>query len=237
MEIQKLLAKWNKEKNSYATKEVGSGVQKFVKDVLKSKYIFVKEFQSFLLRRVKARRMWFLRNDNEKGILLGIKAIKEFVRVPKINEKNQHIKDEIIKMAQAMLDLEEKTLGDLVDFGKVMVQKFDRVRVEGNHLILEKDGQKIKTAIRKNSDLVAKTINAKFGDQGLGFRSQTINLAELKTMVAVDFDLQKKIKDYLDDLVFALYFNVLMKKIGLVEAPKIKIECAKNPHYGLLAGA
>ena len=33
MEIKELQNKWSKEKSSYANKEVGSGVQKYVKDV------------------------------------------------------------------------------------------------------------------------------------------------------------------------------------------------------------
>jgi hypothetical protein len=62
-------------------------------------------------------------------------------------------------------------------------------------------------------------------------------LAELKTMPVIDFDLQGKIKDYIDDLVFALYFNIPLEKIGLERAQKIKTECSKNPHYSLLASA
>ena len=38
--ISRLQNKWNKEKEHYKSQEVGSGVQKFVKDVLKSAEIF-----------------------------------------------------------------------------------------------------------------------------------------------------------------------------------------------------
>ena len=37
MKIKELKNKWDKEKNSYASKEIGSGVQKYVKDILKGK--------------------------------------------------------------------------------------------------------------------------------------------------------------------------------------------------------
>ena len=40
MTIKELKSKWKKEQDSYKSKEVGSGVQKFVKDVLKSNEIF-----------------------------------------------------------------------------------------------------------------------------------------------------------------------------------------------------
>ena len=40
LSTQQLRTKWEKEKNSYKKQEVGSGVQKFVKDVFKSEDIF-----------------------------------------------------------------------------------------------------------------------------------------------------------------------------------------------------
>ena len=38
--ISQLKNKWNKEKEFYKTKEVGSGVQSFIKDILQSEEIF-----------------------------------------------------------------------------------------------------------------------------------------------------------------------------------------------------
>ena len=40
MKIKELKDKWAKESKSYAIKEVGDGVQKFVKDMLKSEDVF-----------------------------------------------------------------------------------------------------------------------------------------------------------------------------------------------------
>ena len=40
LNINELKSKWNKEKNSYTKQEVGSGVQKFIKDILKSEELF-----------------------------------------------------------------------------------------------------------------------------------------------------------------------------------------------------
>ena len=53
MNIKELKNKWSKEKENYKTQEVGSGVQKFVKDFLKSEDIFsLKEgLSSALLER------------------------------------------------------------------------------------------------------------------------------------------------------------------------------------------
>ena len=44
-----------------------------------------------------------LKSKNEKEYLIPIKGIKEYFRVPLITEKNQFIKDEVIKCTEEML--------------------------------------------------------------------------------------------------------------------------------------
>jgi hypothetical protein len=175
----------------------------------------------------------FFRNENEKDILIGIKTIKEFIRIPKINDDNQFIKKEIIKQTEEMLALEEKTLSDFVDFSRVMVQKFDDVFIESSNLILEKDKEKIKIQIKGDKDLVKKTINEKY-NKGLKLEKSKISLSDLKTLPVLDYDKQKELKDYIDDLVFALYFNIGLEKLGLDHAEKIKEKCSRNPYYDLV---
>jgi hypothetical protein len=46
---------------------------------------------------------------------------------------------------------------------------------------------------------------------------------------------EKEIKSYIDDLVFALYFNVPLTEIGLEKAPVIRAVCAENEFYGLVS--
>lgn len=92
-----------------------------------------------------------LKSEQEKDILIGLSVIKEFVRVPKITKDNQRIKEE-------MLGLEEKTLADFVDFSRVMIQKFDRVSVDGDNLVLEKDKEKVKLPIKENKDIIKKAL-------------------------------------------------------------------------------
>ena len=43
-----------------------------------------------------------------------------------------------------------------------------------------------------------------------------------------------KIKDYIDDLVFALYLNIGLEKLGLNHAEEIKAKCSRNPYYKLV---
>ncbi len=175
-----------------------------------------------------------LLQEQEHAFLLPIKAIKKYVRVPKINEDNQSVKEEIIKYTEELLKLEEKKLSDFVDFSKIMLQKFGRVLVEGNNLILEKDAEKIKLAITENQGLVKKSLNEKYGKRIIKLEKQKISLSELKDLPIIDYGKQEKIKDYIDDLVFASYLNIGLEKLGLNHAEKIKAKCSKNPYYKML---
>jgi len=175
-----------------------------------------------------------LKSEHEKNFLISTTAIKEFVRIPKITEDNQRTKEEIIKRTEEILALEEKRLTDFVDFSKVMLQKFDKVSVEGNDLILEKDDEKIKLAIKGNQGLVKKSLNEKYSKQMIELEKQKISLSELKDLPIIDYEKQQKIKDYIDDLVFALYSNIGLEKLGLNHAEKIKAKCSRNPYYKLV---
>jgi len=53
-------------------------------------------------------------------------------------------------------------------------------------------------------------------------------------LLIIDYEKQQKIKDYIDDLVFALYFNIGLEKLGLNHAEKIKAKCSRNPYYKLV---
>jgi hypothetical protein len=175
-----------------------------------------------------------LKNENEKEDLVPIKAIKEFVNVPKITENNQFIKDEIITRTDKMLTFEEIKLADLVDFSGVMMQKFDTVLVKGNNLILCKDKKENGLKIKCDKNLVEKTITEKYGSGELEFERDRITLSELKTLPAIDFEKQATLKDYIDDLVFALYFNIRLTKVGLDYAAEIKEKCQNDKFYQLL---
>ncbi len=174
-----------------------------------------------------------LKNEQEKEYLIPIKAVKEFVCAPKITKYNQIIKNEIIKQTEEMLRLEEKTLSDFVDFSKVMIQKFDSVSIESDNLILEKDKDKIKAQIRGDKNLVKKIIDEEY-NKGLKLDKLDISLSELKTLPVIDYDKQQELKNYIDDLIFALYFNIRLENLDLNKVAEIKTKCSKSSHYKLV---
>ena len=175
-----------------------------------------------------------LKSEQEKDYLVSTSAIKGFVRIPKSTEANRNVKTEIIKRTEKMLGLEEVKLADLVDFSKVMMQKFAAVSVKGDDLVLQKDKKERRLKIKANTPLVKKTIADKFGSEQLQFEREKIKLSELKSLPAIDFEKQTALKDYIDDLVFALYFNIRLTKVGLNQAAAIKKLCQNNKFYRLL---
>ncbi len=172
-----------------------------------------------------------LKAENEKDYLVSIASVKEFVRVPKIAQISQFIKDEIIKRAEEMLGLEEVKLADLVDFSRVLMQKFDSASVSDNNLILYRDKKQTRLRIKSNPSLIQKTTSDKYETGKMEFEKGLIKLSELKSLPVIDFDRQAALKDYIDDLVFALYFNVPLTKVGLEYTDQIKKLCKKSNYY------
>ncbi len=169
----------------------------------------------------------FLISQNEKDFLLSSHSIKNFIKIPKITDDNKEVKQEIIKQTEALLALEDLQLKDFVDF-TISKQKFKQVVIENDSLILidsenKKYPQKINSEVGFIRDLIEETYNQKFLPE--------ILLQDLKYIAAIDKQEQASIKDYIDDLVFALYFNIPIKKIGIQEASNIKTQCLKNQYY------
>lgn len=179
-----------------------------------------------------------VRNEEKLSFLLGLTPLKKFIRVPKITESNQFVKEEIIKMTEELLFQENVRLTNLVDFTGQMIQKVERVEIEDNNLVLIWDKGAIRKEYRIESDrdLVEKVIKENFSDKSNKklFQNEKIVVAELRSLFAVNHEKIKALKDYIDDLVFALYFNVPVKKIGLNRAKEIKKECEKNKFYKLV---
>lgn len=170
-------------------------------------------------------------NENEKDRLVGLSVIKEFIRIPRITNGNKHLKNLVINLTEQLLDLEKLTFTDLIDFPSVLKQKFDTVRVEGNNLILEEDSEKIELLIKENPSLVSRTIDRYYKYDGLILKDETISLSELMSLPTIDFEKQKEIKDFIDDLVFCLYFNVNVPKDKVSDAEFVKSLCQKNKFY------
>lgn len=173
----------------------------------------------------------YLKIPTEKEYLLAILPIKKYIKVPKITPKNQFIKDEVIVKTQEMLDLEHIVLEDLVDFRTVMMQKFDKAEIKKDSLILHYAGKEISCKIKSDLQSVENCIATHFHTK---LFNESIALQDLKKHSAFDQEKQNTIKNYIDDLVFALYFNVEIKNIGIENAEKIKQECQKNKFYTLI---
>ena len=90
------------------------------------------------------------------------------------------------------------------------------------------NGNIIEQKIKRKSDLVKSVIEEKFST------NDEISLNELKFSDCIDKEEQNIIKDYIDDLVFALYFNIDIKELGLSNSEKIKKLCQKNNFYSYI---
>ena len=157
-----------------------------------------------------------LKNENEKDFLISRSSLKDYIRIPKITSKNQKLKDRIIALTESMLALEDITLRDIVDFGRLNVQKFDTISIEKNELVLS-NGKEFRLKISAGkAPLVQKVVQEKYNDGG-SLTDQIISLPELKSLPAIDFDEQNTIKQEIDDLVFALYFDVPVKDVSTHE--------------------
>ena len=173
-----------------------------------------------------------LKLPNEQSYIVPLTAIKQYIRIPKITSENQKIKDKIIVQTEKMLDIENVTLKDLVEFKDLMIQRFDNIEIKDNNLIMTFNKIDYSCKIKKGKeDFVKKVILDKYFDNSLIFNRNFVTLQELKNTEAIDFEKQKEIKNYIDDLVFALYFGVELPNINFENAQVIEQLCNKNEFY------
>ncbi len=175
----------------------------------------------------------FLKIPTEKDYLVAILPIKKYIRVPIINSLNENIKKEIILSTFELLEMEKNTLSDLVDFKGIMLQKFETIAVSGTHLIIRYKDKETKCKINSNIDLVKGIVSnlnklGLFNEEGIG------SISILKSLAAFDKDYQSKLKNYIDDLVYALYFKINLVELGFEKAEEIKKICAEHQYYQLV---
>jgi hypothetical protein len=167
-----------------------------------------------------------LKNENEKEFLVAIQSIKQYIRVPKITAANGGIKEEIIKQTQILLDSEKHLLRDVVAFPDTHVLYFDKIKVEATRLVLYKNDKAYPCQITGQTALVKDFIDK----EGLTAKNE-IDFNNLRFSPLIDFDAQKEIKAYIDDLVFALYFNINLPSLGINKSPSIHKTCEENKFY------
>jgi len=163
-----------------------------------------------------------------------LSSIKQFIRIPKITLENKFIKNEIIKQTEHILELENYQLKDFVEFNTFM-QKFSSIKISENNLILiDNNGNEHNQKIKYKTDLLKKIIKEEqYKKNGL-FAKKEISLQDLKFMQIIDKEEQNKFKNYIDHLIFALYFDVKIEKIGINEFEKIKKNCETNKYYKIV---
>jgi len=160
-----------------------------------------------------------------------LSSIKELIRIPKITDKNQHIKEEIIKQTGYLLELEDLLLKDFIEFTTAK-QKFSNIIIQDNDLILvDNEGLETKQRIKSKANFVKKLIERNY-DGALCHKNE-ISLSEIKYIEAIDKKEQKQVKEYIDCLIFALYFDIDLKKIGFDYFKNIKNQCSTNEFYSL----
>ena len=172
-----------------------------------------------------------VKSENEMDVLFSITSIKTFIKIP-IIETNEVIKSEIISSTMEMLEMEKQVLQNHVEFKGIMVQRFDSVFIEKNKIGLKSKNQTITCKIIGDPEAVREAI-AKY-TSGKLFEEKSISLNDLKYTSAFNRQRQASIKDYIDDLVFALYFNIKLQDISIGNCGKIKAACAKNNFYELV---
>ena len=174
-----------------------------------------------------------LKIEQEKSFLLGLKAIKNFIRVPRITDKNQKIKDEIVNQTEKMLNLGDVLMKDILDFSNISIQKFSDVKIENKTLFLSTVNETVSLKIPANKTvMIENAIQDEYFAKGV--LSKEIILNDLKNLTVIDFEEQEKIKQYIDNLIFALYFDIEIQNIGIESTVEIENICRQNEFYSLL---
>lgn len=170
--------------------------------------------------------------SNEKiGMFMVIKRIKGFLRIPKITLHNAYLKTEIIETVEEMLKLESYELRHLIDFSDIMVQTCDDLYIEKGNLVMVKHDGQIKCKITSKPALVKQAIDEIKENKLFLSDNGKIQVYRIKAYRVIDHDLQSALKQYIDDLVFALYFGVDLGKATLKKADEIHAICRRNKFY------
>ncbi|HTE49027.1 MAG TPA: DNA methyltransferase [Candidatus Paceibacterota bacterium] len=142
--------------------------------------------------------------QNEKSFLIGIKTIKEFVRIPKIDSAEKESKKEsVIKLATRILELEKKSISDIVKINS-LIQRFDSMNVQKDKLILTENDNKYLFPIEKGYERVVSDSIKNYHDK-IGTPRKPISLMSIKEMPAIDSHTINALKNEIDELFMEMY--------------------------------
>lgn len=104
--------------------------------------------------------------------------------------------------------------------------------MNGEYLIICYKTNCIKCNIIGNVSLVQITLNENL--PSIIDENGIIGMNELKKIPVIDYEKQKQIKNYIDDLVFALYFKIKLTSIGFSDCEKVHTIVSRNKYYELI---
>ena len=171
--------------------------------------------------------------EQEKFYFFAIKRIKEYVRVPNLSNDLSAVKDEVIESVEALLALEDVNLSDLVDFTGTMMQRIDGARVKDGMLLLQRGESTVACPILRQPKLVAQVVQQHVTESALTGEGQ-IRLTGLRHLPAMDERKIRSLQEYIDHLLFALYYRVSLPRLGLAHSPEIQVACSQHECYGVI---
>jgi hypothetical protein len=151
-----------------------------------------------------------MKSEGEKDLLVQVKFIKEFVRIPKVDSDSQKVelKNKIIQLTEELIQNESTKLSDFVDFSALSMQKFEEVVVENDVLILKTGKNKSTCKIIQNNLLVKAFFESK---SRAYIENMTLNM--IKNEHIIDEKNQVELKNKIDNFVFCLYFNTSLNEL------------------------
>jgi type I restriction-modification system DNA methylase subunit len=169
-----------------------------------------KEEMLYLFGLLTSSLVWtflnaLLKLQNEQSFSLGIKTIKEFVRIPRLSSNVDTDKELLISLVDSLLKEDRKTVGDLVILD-TNLQRVDDVWIEGKKLFLQK-GPTVK--VLEVSPETAVTLDlgltAAFGVHHKGASNRAVFISELKSIPVTDQHRLESLRAQIDELVLKLY--------------------------------
>jgi type I restriction-modification system DNA methylase subunit len=150
-----------------------------------------------------------LSSDHEQALIIGIKSIKNFIRVPNIDtDQKKKWKLELVELAQRLLDCENVELQDLVDFDSDLLLRpqYESWSVHSGNLHLTIGNHTVNFAIKNksNESEIFETLESIYG-KPIVIGDNPILLSDLKKININSTKSQSKIKNQIDGLVLELY--------------------------------
>ncbi len=139
----------------------------------------------------------------EKDYSIGITAIKQFIRVPIITDKNQHLKDRLIGIAQQILDAEKPLFKDVLDISHIMVQKFDSIDIVNDELVFTHG--LATTTVKINSNIQRITYNLALYRKEMKRTKKDLALISFKNFPCVDNILIDELMHEANTIIYELY--------------------------------